>query len=285
MSDRPAPLLCIDGPSLMYRAWFGLPDSITDDEGHPVNALLGTTNLILRTIDAHAPRAIVFCDGAEAAHYRKQAYPPYHADRPDTPDGLVWQFEQAPAFFASFGWSTTTTDDLEADDLLGAYAAAEAGAGGNAFLFTGDRDMFQCVTPNVHVLYPQKGQDGPARITPDVVRERYGVNPEQVPDFIALRGDPSDGIPGAKGIGEKTAASLLRLHRDLEGVLAAAEGEKPRVAQALQEQADELRMFKHIATLQPVDVTLPSDTATDLAAGAAAAERLGMQRLAERLRS
>jgi len=278
-------LLCIDGPSLMYRAWFGLPDTITDDHGRPVNALLGTTNLILRTIATHAPRAVVFCDGAEAAQYRKQAYPPYHADRPETPDGLVWQFAQAPAFFAAFGWNTTTTDELEADDLLGAYASAETAAGGNAFLFTGDRDMFQCVSQNVHVLYPQKGQDGPTRITPDVVRERYGVEPHQVPDFIALRGDPSDGIPGAKGIGEKTAASLLRLHGDLDGVLAAADGEKPRVAQALKEQADELRMFKHIATLQPVPVTLPQATPTDLEAGARAAEQLGMRRLAERLRS
>ena len=145
--------------------------------------------------------------------------------------------------------------------------------------------MFQCVSDNVHVLYPQKGQDGPARITPEAVVERYGVTPEQVPDFIALRGDPSDGIPGAKGIGEKTAASLLRLHSDLEGVLAAADGEKPRVAAALKDQAAELRMFKHLATLQHVDVTLPPDTPTDVEAGARAAEAHGMRGLAERLRT
>ena len=128
MSAKPAPLLCIDGPSLMYRAWFGLPDTITDDEKRPVNALLGTANLVLRTIATYAPRAVVFCDGAEAADYRKQAFPRYHADRPATPEGLVWQFEQAPDFFAAFGWRTTVTDDLEADDLLGAYAAAETAA-------------------------------------------------------------------------------------------------------------------------------------------------------------
>jgi DNA polymerase-1 len=285
MPAKPAPLLCVDGPSLMYRAWFGLPDTITDGQNRPVNALLGTTNLILRTIAAYAPRAVMFCDGAEAAHYRKAAYPPYHSGRPDTPEGLVWQFQQAPTFFNAFGWGTTVTEELEADDLLGAYASAETANGGNTFIYTGDRDMFQCVTANVHVLYPQKGQDGPARITPEKVIERYGVSPEQVPDFIALRGDPSDGIPGAKGIGEKTAASLLRVHGDLEGVLAQAEAQKPRVAKALQEQAEELRMFRHLATLQPIEVTPPPDCPTDLEGGARAAEAHGMRTLAERLRS
>ena len=285
MTGDSRPLLCVDAPSLLYRAWFGLPDSITGTAGHPVNALLGTTNLVLRAIADHAPRAVVFCDGAEAAVYRTAAYPGYHAERPPVPDGLAPQFAAAPAFFAAFGWGWTATGDLEADDLLGAYAQAETDAGGSALLFTGDRDMFQCVSDQVRVLYPQKGQDGPAVIDPAAVRERYGVEPGQVPDFIALRGDPSDGIPGATGVGEKTAASLLRLHGDLEGVLAAAGEAAPRVSRALEEQADLLRTFRHLATLQPVDVTLPPDTPTDLAGGAAAAEQAGMRRLAERLRS
>ena len=119
---------------------------------------------------------------------------------------------------------------------------------------------------------------------PDEVRGRYGIAPELVPDFIALRGDPSDGIPGAKGIGEKTAAELLRRHGGLEAVIDGAIRERPAVRKALLGQADELRMFKDLATLRRVDLDLPGDAPTDREGGAAAAERLGMRRLAERLR-
>jgi DNA polymerase-1 len=115
------------------------------------------------------------------------------------------------------------------------------------------------------------------------VRARYGVSPEQVPDLIALRGDPSDGLPGAKGIGAKTAADLLREHGSLEPVLASANRQRPRIGAALREQADELRDFLAIATLVEVEVELPEDGATDLAGGAAAARRHGMGRLADRL--
>jgi 5'-3' exonuclease len=115
------------------------------------------------------------------------------------------------------------------------------------------------------------------------VQQRYGVGPELVPDFIALRGDPSDGLPGAQGVGPKTAADLLRKHGSLEGAIAEAGGERPRVAAALTDAADELRSFKAIATLQHVDVERPDDRQTDLEGGAAAARGLGLNRLAERL--
>ena len=287
MPPGTAPLLCIDAPSLLYRAWFGLPDSIKGAGGEPVNALLGTANLVLRAVADHAPRAVVLCDGAEAAAYRKAAYPPYHADRPPVPGGLQHQWDLAPAFFSAFGWLWEHSEELEADDLLGAFAQAEEAAGGSALLFTGDRDMFQCVTERVHVLYPQRGQDGPARVDPAAVRDRYGVEPAQLPDFIALRGDPSDGLPGAKGIGEKTAASLLRIHGTLDGVLAAAAQNEvaPRVTKPLTEDADLLRTFLDVATLRPPEVTLPADTPTDLEGAANAADAHGMRRLAERLRS
>lgn len=284
MPPGTAPLLLIDAPSLLYRAWFGLPDSIRGTSGQPVNALLGTVNMTLRAVADHAPRAVLFCDGAEAAHYRKDLYPPYHADRPPTPDGLSAQMKVAPVFFAEFGWGWEQSADLEADDLLGAYAAAEESAGGSALILSGDRDMFQCVSEKVVVLYPQKGGDGPTQIGPREVEARYGVTPGQVPDFIALRGDPSDGIPGAKGIGEKTAASLLRLYGDLDGVLQHARDQKPGVARALQSQQSELRMFLDLAKLRPPRVTLPGDAPTELQPAANAAEALGMNRLAERLR-
>jgi DNA polymerase-1 len=286
----PAPLLVVDTPSLLYRAFFALPSSIKGTDGRPVNGLLGCANLILQAVETHAPRAVVCCNGAEAAHYRTAAYPGYHGDREDMPEKLVWQWEAAPSFFARFGWAHHATEDREADDLLGAYAQVEREAGGRTLLFTGDRDMFQCVDARTAVLFPG-GKDGPAFVDPDGVRSRYGIEPEQVPDFIALRGDPSDGLPGAKGIGEKGAAALLREHGDLETLITLAETDgatgsaslKPRVRTALREQAQELRTFRHIATLQPVAVERPADAPTRFADAAAAARELGMARLADRL--
>jgi DNA polymerase-1 len=275
-------LLAVDGPSLMYRAFFALPSSITDDDGHPVNALLGSANQILWAIEHHRPRAVVVCFGAEAAVYRKELFEPYHAARPPMPGELERQWRLAPQFYEAFGWTVLDHDTLEADDLLGSLADAEVAAGGDALLFSGDRDMFQCVGDHVRLLYPG-GKDGPALIDAAEVRARYGIRPDQVPDFIALRGDPSDGLPGAKGIGEKTARELLRVHDTLETAIANAAGERPRIAATLRDQAIELRAFKQIATLVAVPVELPADRPTDFEGAAAAARELGMRRLAERL--
>jgi len=282
----PRPLLAVDAPSLMYRAFFALPQSITDEDGHPVNALLGMANLILFVIERHDPRAVVLCWGAEAADYRTDAFPAYHADRPPMPPELERQWRDAPDFFGAFGWRSIAVEELEADDLLGSLAQIETAAGGETLLFTGDRDMFQCVDDGVTVLFPRGGKDGPEVVDGPSVRERYGIEPEQVPDFIALRGDPSDGLPGAKGIGAKTARDLLRAHGSLEGVIAAASKPgvmTPRQAGALTADPDALRAFKDIATLRRVDVERPADAPLDRAGAAAAARARGMNRLAERL--
>lgn len=281
----PAPLLVVDAPSLLYRAWFALPDSIRGADGMPVNALLGSTNAILRVVADRAPRAVVICSGAEAARYRVERFAGYHADRPPVPEGLAWQIAQSPRLFEALGWTLAGTDELEADDLLHSFALEEVEAGGTALLMTGDRDMFQCASEAVTVLYLKTGVRGFEEMGPREVRKRYGVPPELVPDFIALRGDPSDGLPGAKGIGEKTAADLLARHGSLEAALARPIGETPRVQGALRDQADELRDFLAIATLQRVEVARLADRTTDLAGGADAAEALGMRRLAERLRA
>ena len=277
------PLLVVDTPSLLFRSFFALPDSIVDGEKRPVNALLGTTNLILYTLERYPARAVVLCFGAEAADYRKELYPPYHADRPPVPDALEWQFEQAPGFFDSLGWYSIFDQALEPDDLLYSMAATEVQAGGRALILTGDRDMFQCASAAVTVLYVKTGTKGTEEVGPEEVRRRYGVPPALVPDFIALRGDPSDGLPGARGIGEKTAADLLRRHGSLEGAIAGWVGESPRVRSALREQTAEQQRFKEIATLRLVALDRPADRALDLAGGAAAARSRGMNRLAERL--
>ena len=282
------PLLVFDAPSLLYRAFHALPDSIRAPDGPAVNALLGSVNLVLQEVERHAPRAVVACFGPDAAPYRVALYPPYHADRPPMPEGLRPQWELAGGFYAAFGWSVARDEELEADDLLGSYAAAEAEAGGRALVLTGDRDMFQCAGERVSVLYVRTGRAGAAEeVDAAEVRRRSRVPPELVPDFIALRGDPSDGLPGARGVGEKTAASLLHRHGSLEGAIAAGGRrggpESPRVAEALRTQADELRAFKEIATLRRVDVALPADAPLDPVGAAAAARGLGMNRLAERL--
>jgi len=278
-------LLVVDTPSMLFRAFYALPDSIVGADGRPVNALLGTANLVLREVEERAPRAVVLCFGPDAASYRTELYPAYHAEREAAmPDDLAPQFVAAREFFEAFGWTVATSDDLEADDLLGTYARREAEAGGHALLLTGDRDMYQCADERVTVLYVKTGTKGAEEVGPAEVEERYGIPPALVPDFIALRGDPADGLPGAKGVGPKTAAELLRRHGSLEAILENAIREpRPALRASLIESAEDLRAFKEIATLRDAGVDPPPDRETDWPSAAATARRRGMNRLAERL--
>ncbi|MEI6446580.1 MAG: 5'-3' exonuclease H3TH domain-containing protein [Actinomycetes bacterium] len=279
----PGPLLVCDLPLLMYRSFFALPKSIKGADGQPVNALLGTANAVLAEIESHRPRAVVLCDGAEGAAYRIEAFPGYHADREPMPEALAHQFALGPGLWDGLGWLTLDAGDLEADDLLATLARREAVDGGRALILTGDRDLLQCASDAVAVLLTKPGAKGAVPHGPNEVEALLGVEPERVPDLIALRGDPSDGIPGAPGIGAKTAADLLARHGDLEAVLAAADGERQRVAASLVENADLLRTFKDVATVRDLEAPPVPDRETDRAAGAAAAANLGMKRLAERL--
>jgi 5'-3' exonuclease len=194
------------------------------------------------------------------------------------------------ALLESLGYVYATTEDLEADDLLYSYSRTEVEAGGEALMLTADRDLFGAVSPGAEVLELLRG-GGLGRVGEEEVKARYGVEPRQVPDFIALRGDPSDGLPGAPGIGAKTAAELLRAHDNLEQLLkdarspgGAGQDLRPRARGALLDNEQLLLAFKEIATLQEVAVERPPDTPTEHLAGAQAADALGMRRLAERLR-
>jgi 5'-3' exonuclease len=284
VNDRP-PLLVADAPSLLFRAYYALPASIKGSDGNPVNALLGSVNIMLREIEQHRPRAVVMAFGQDAADYRVELFPDYHADRREleADEDIDRQFAAAPELYEALGWTTAIAPGFEADDVLNSYALAEQAAGGRVLILTGDRDMFQCVNDSCSVLYLSTGTRGGVLVDEREVRRRYGIPPSLVPDLIALRGDPSDGIPGAPGIGQKTAADLLQRHGSLESALASPTAERPRVAGALRDLGDELRSFKEIATLRAIEVELPRDRATDLGGGAAAAEELGMKRLAERL--
>ncbi|HET9073140.1 MAG TPA: 5'-3' exonuclease H3TH domain-containing protein [Solirubrobacteraceae bacterium] len=299
MSAR-RPLLAVDAPWVLYRAFFALPGSITGADGRPVNALLGAANALLAAVGELRPRAVAVCFGAEDAGYRTAAYPGYHAHREPMPADLRHQFGLAPELFAAFGWSVLDAGELEADDLLGALARREAGAAGveavgaptgavageSTLILTADRDLYQAVSPACSVVHLKGG--ALERVDVAGVQDRYGIGPALVPDLIALRGDPSDGIPGAPRIGAKTAASLLTRFGSLEGVLAAAADPdsrelRPKLAETLREHAARLRVFREIATLQPVDVAAPPDGQLDPDAAAAVAHRLGMGQLARRL--
>ena len=295
----PDPLLIADVPWLLYRSFFALPSSIVDGEGRPVNALLGTVNALLTLVEARPParppRGVVACLGAEQATYRVRAYPPYHAHREQMPATLAAQWQKAPNLLGSLGWTVACSEELEADDVMFSFAQVEQETAGRALLLTGDRDLFAAVSDRVAVVELRKGGK-PLEVGPAQVRERYGVEPGLVADFIALRGDPSDGLPGAPGIGAKTAAELLRRFGSLEAVLAAARaqtaagepggaegGMRPRTAAALCENEELVRTFKQIATLQRIEVERPADRVTDFAGGARVAREMGMRRLADRL--
>ena len=278
-----APLLVVDGDSLAHRAFHALPSSIRRAEGRPGNTIVGFTNMLVRLWEAEQPRAVlVGWDTLEVPTYRHEAFEGYQAGRFFDPE-LLEQLAMLPEVVAALGFANAKAPGYEADDFLAAAAAAGQKRGGSVVVATSDRDAFQLVSDRCTVLRPIRGVSVLERVDPNRVRELYGVEPEQVPDFIALRGDPSDGLPGAKGIGAKTAAELLRRKGDLDHVILGAVREKPAVRRALIEQADELRTFKDIATLRTVDVERPPDAPTDFAGGADAARELGMNRLATRL--
>ena len=277
------PLLLVDAPYLLYRAFYALPDSIKGADGRPVNALLGSTNSILAVAEEHEVRATVACFGPDAAPYRLELYPGYHAHRPPMPDDLAHQWQLAPRLYEALGWQVMSDDTVEADDLLGSLARVEEAAGGRALILTGDRDMFQCASERVSVLLlGGRGKRGPEQVGPAEVEARYGIGPELVPDFIALRGDPSDGLPGLKGIGQKRAADILRRHGSLAAALDAADRDGPE-RNVLAPARTELEAYREIATLRELPVERPPDSATDRETGAAAAAAIGMKRLAERL--
>ncbi|MGN6377916.1 MAG: 5'-3' exonuclease [Gaiellales bacterium] len=282
MSEARRPLLVIDGDSLAHRVYHALPP-IKGAGGRPVNALVGFANLLLLLWDSERPRAaLVGWDTYKGPLYRRELWPAYQGTRPDFDPEIVEQLERLPKLVASLGLANAKQAGYEADDFLAAACRQEREAGGSALVVTSDRDAYQLVCDAVTVLVPQTGGRPPARVGTNEVVERYGVLPEQVPDFIALRGDPSDNLPGAPGIGAKTAATLLGRYGTLENLLAHADELSPRQAAALREH--DMDAFRRVATMDaqaPVD--LPADTRLDTEGGAAFAREIGALRLAQRL--
>jgi DNA polymerase-1 len=276
MSSDPAarPLLIVDGDSFAHRSYHALPKTIRRRGGTGGGAVVGFANFLLRLYESERPRAVlVGWDTLDAPTYRHRALPGYQGGRQFDAE-LLDQLEVLPQFVAACGFAWAKAPGYEADDFLAAAVAAEEKRDGTAIVASGDRDAFQLASAATVILQPLRAGEM-ARIGPDEVRARYGVAPAQVPDFIALRGDPSDKLPGARGIGPKTAASLLRRHGTLEAVLAA--GRFP-------EQAAMLRLYRSIATMDagaPLP-PLPDQTPTWPTAATLAGE-WGLNRLADRL--
>ncbi|HEX2134350.1 MAG TPA: 5'-3' exonuclease H3TH domain-containing protein [Microvirga sp.] len=241
------PLLVIDGDSFAHRAYHALPKTIRRKGNRGAGAILGFANLLLRLYDQEQPRAVLVAwDTLDAPTYRNELLPSYQGGR-EFDDELVDQLEALPELVAACGFANAKAPGYEADDFLAAAVAKEERRGGTVVVASGDRDAFQLASERTTILHPVRGGEM-ARIGPVEVRERYGVEPQQVPDFIALRGDPSDRLPGARGIGAKTAASLLRRHGTLEALLAS--GRFPV-------QANDLRLYRRIATMD-ASAPLPS---------------------------
>jgi DNA polymerase-1 len=259
-------LLAIDGDSLAHRAYHALPKSIR------LNALVGFAGFLQRLWETEQPESVlVGWDSLDTPTYRHEALPAYQSGRVFE-DSILEQLDLLPALVESFGFQAAKAPGYEADDFLAAAAQAWRGP---VLVATSDRDAFQLVSDRVTILQPVKGVSELARIGPAEVRERYGVEPTQVPDFIALRGDPSDKIPGAPGVGPKKAADVLKQHGTLAQAL--ANGRFPQIA-------DELLLYREIATMDP-EAPLPKlgPTPPDWARAGAHARELGLESLAKRL--
>ena len=269
------PLLVIDGDSLAHRAYHALPKSIRRAQGRPGNALVGFANFLLRLWESEQPRAVfVGWDTLDSPTYRHELFDGYQAGREFDAE-LLEQLDLLPQLVEAFGFAAAKEAGYEADDFLAAAVAHEEERGGTALVATSDRDAFQLASERTTILQPTRGVSELARVGPDEVRERYGVQPEQVPDFIALRGDPSDRLPGAKGVGPKTAADVLRQYGTLEAALEAG-----RFAA----QAEELRVYRRMATLD-ASAPLPPlmDQKPQWAEASSFVQGWGLRALSERL--
>ncbi|MDQ3866831.1 MAG: 5'-3' exonuclease [Actinomycetota bacterium] len=270
------PLLAVDGDSLAHRAFHALPDSIRGSDGEPANMLVGFANMLLRVWEAEDPRTVfVGFDSVGEPTYRHRLLPGYQGGR-DFPCELTAQLDRLPALVEALGFAWAKQAGFEADDFVAAAVMREEEVGGTAVVLTSDRDLFQLASERTTILLPRRGVTELERVGPKEVRERYGVDPDQVPDFVALRGDTADRIPGARGVGASRAATILGTHETVDAAIEAG---------VFQDQAEDLRLYVRLTRLQyhaPVP-ELPS-AQPSWSTGAELAERWGLGKLAERLR-
>ncbi|HEX3278644.1 MAG TPA: 5'-3' exonuclease H3TH domain-containing protein, partial [Thermoleophilaceae bacterium] len=259
-ADPPRELFLIDGNSLVYRAFFALPESIATSKGQPTNAIFGFASMLVKLVSEYGvkPTLVVWDAGSSG---RDEVYEEYKAGRRERPDLLSEQWPYMQPLVESFGYSNVRVDGYEADDVIATLAERAADEGLDVMIVTGDRDMFQLVKPNIRVMATGRGITDTKIYDRDAVIDRYGIPPERIPDFYGLKGDTSDNIPGVPGIGDKTASQLLQDWGDLEGVLSnidSISGAKRK--ENLTEHADDARISKQLATaVRDVDVDVDFD--------------------------
>src|SRR5215216_1014281 len=252
LDDAPArdsELFLVDGNNLAYRAYFALPEELATSVGFPTNALLGFTNMLFKLLADYRPKGVEVAWDTRAVH-RKEMAPDYKVDRRPMPDLLREQFPHFRPIVEAFGYRNLEFEGWEADDVIATLAAQADEAGIKTTVVSTDRDAFQLVTENVSLMMTPRGVADVNVYTPERVFARYGVTPEQVPDFIGLKGDSSDNIPGVPGFGDKTAGQLVAQYGSLEAVLEHVDELSPARARALREHAEQALQAKELATMR-----------------------------------
>jgi len=256
LKGKPAPVLLMDATGLVFRAFFSIRELTTRD-GMPINAVFGTLKMILKVVNDVQPKGCAaFFDTARRT-FRSEQFADYKANRPAPPDDLIHQFPLVVEAMLACGCPALLEPGYEADDLIASYAAQHADA--FKVILSGDRDMLQLVDDNTYVLVQSRGVTDIKVYTPESFRAEYGFAPALFVDFKALRGDPSDNIPGVKGVGEKTAQKLIAEFGGLEGIFERLEEVKPeRIREALRAAKDEVYQYRELVSLHK-DCAIPPE--------------------------
>jgi len=246
---RDSELFLVDGNNLAYRAFFALPEELATSEGFSTNALLGFTNMLFKLLADYKPKGVAVAWDTRPVH-RAAVSEDYKSERRPMPDLLREQFPHFRPIVEAFGYRNLEFEGWEADDVIATLATQADEAGIKTTVVSTDRDAFQLVTDNVALMMTPRGVSDVNVYTPDRVEARYGIRPDQVPDFIGLKGDTSDNIPGVPGIGDKTAGQLISQYGSLEEVIAHAEELSPARKKNITEHADQARQSKELATMR-----------------------------------
>lgn len=253
----------MDGHSLAYRAFFALPaENFTTATGQPTNAIYGFASMLANTLRDEAPTHFAVAFDVSRKTWRSQEFPEYKANRSKTPDEFKGQVELIGELLDAMRAPRFAIDGFEADDVIATLATQAEAAGFEVLIVTGDRDSFQLITDHVTVLYPTKGVSELTRFTPEKVEEKYGLTPQQYPDFAALRGDPSDNLPGIPGVGEKTAAKWINQFGSFAELVERADEIKGKAGQNFRDHLESVKLNR-VLTEMVRDVELPS-TVQDL---------------------
>ena len=255
-------LLLIDGHSMAYRAFFALPaENFTTAQGQHTNAIYGFATMLISLLKDEKPTHVAVAFDVSRKTFRTEIFPEYKANRAKTPDEFRSQMSYLHELVKGFGISQFEIEGFEADDIIATITKRAEKEGAEVLICTGDRDSFQLVTKQTTVLYPKRGVSEMARMTPDAVQEKYGMSPEQYPDFAALRGDPSDNLPSIPGVGEKTAAKWVVEYGSLTQLLAQADKVGGKVGESLRANIDNVKRNRELTQLihdAPMDFTIDS---------------------------